>query len=404
METAIEVSSKLESLGILAGGIAHDFNNLLGGIYGYVDMAYASAEEEDNVRQYLSITMATIERARALTQQLLTFAKGGAPIQKVSPLFPFVKEVAQFALSGADIACNFDIPKGLWSCNYDSNQLGQVVDNLVINAKQAMPIGGTITVSAHNTAILKKEHPVLDDGDYVQLSIRDTGIGIQKDLLSRIFDPFFTTKSKGHGLGLATCYSIVNRHGGCIEVDSDPGKGTAFHIYLPAVKESDVAAEQQKTATHRGTGTILVMDDEEVMRDMICAMLASFGYRAVCKENGKEAVRYVEAVLKDSQMLSGMIFDLTVPGGMGGKEAIAAIREFNTEIPAFVASGYANDPVMRNPVQYGFTASIGKPFKRTELGEMLAKHVKASFSAEKKPHPVDGSPPSSTADSPETAP
>lgn len=238
-----------------------------------------------------------------------------------------------------------------------------------------MPIGGNITVSAHNISLAEKEHPLLAKGNYVRISIKDSGIGIPKELLTRIFDPFFTSKTKGHGLGLATCYSIINRHDGCIDVYSEPGKGSVFHVYLPAAKESIPDAENVFVKLHKGNGTILVMDDEEVIRETISSMLSSLGYTVVCRENGKDAVDYVVSDLKANRVLSGMIFDLTVPGGMGGKDAVAQIRKLNTVIPVFVASGYADDPVMKNPAGYGFTASICKPFRQIELIEMLGKHI-----------------------------
>lgn len=368
-------SQKLESLGVLAGGIAHDFNNLLGGIYGYIDMASGEVTEGETVSRYLSKAMSTIDRARDLTRQLLTFAKGGAPLQKVEKVFPFVLETVQFALSGASVTCNFNVPDDLWSCYYDKNQIGQVIDNLVINAIQAMPMGGKIVVTARNITLGEKEHPVLSNGDYVCVSIKDSGIGIPREILSRIFDPFFTTKSKGHGLGLATCYSIVNRHGGCIDVGSAPGKGTVFQVYLPAAEVVSASVDKQTTVQHRGRGTFVVMDDEEVMREILKGMLKSFGYDVVCKNNGRDAVDYFNVELKANRQISGMIFDLTVPGEMGGMEAVAEVRKTNSRIPVFVSSGYADGPVMKNPAEYGFTASICKPFRQVELMEILQKHM-----------------------------
>jgi CheY-like chemotaxis protein len=267
------------------------------------------------------------------------------------------------------------VPQDLWNCNYDSNQIGQVIDNLIINAQQAMPMGGTITISARNISLAEKEHPLLAEGDYVRISVKDSGIGIPKELLKKIFDPFFTTKTKGHGLGLATCYSIINRHNGCIDVYSEPGRGSVFHVYLPAAKESVLDATTKTREQHKGSGTFLVMDDEEVLRETISDMLSALGYTVVCKENGKDAVDYVVAELKADRAISAMIFDLTVPGGMGGKAAIEEIRKVNNEIPAFVASGYADDPIMKNPAEYGFTASICKPFRRAELMEMLNTYL-----------------------------
>jgi PAS domain S-box-containing protein len=378
LESAVEVSSKLESLGVLAGGIAHDFNNLLGGIYGNIDMALESAEDE-TISQYLSITISTLDRARALTQQLLTFAKGGAPVQEISPLFPFVQETARFALSGSNVSCAFDIQQNLLNCNYDRNQISQVIDNLIINAQQAMPVGGTISVSARNISLAEKEHPLLRKGAYVRVAIKDCGIGIPKKLLKKIFDPFFTTKPKGHGLGLATCYSIVNRHGGCIDVYSEPGNGSVFNVYLPAEDTTANSDSKQSSMRHTGSGTFLVMDDEEIMRDTLKHMLESFGYSVVCKENGNDALYFLAAESKADRPVSGMIFDLTVPGGMGGMEAVAELRKTDVKTPVFVASGYADGPVMKNPVEYGFTAGICKPFRKMELMEMLEKHMKPGF-------------------------
>ncbi|MHC4872879.1 MAG: PAS domain S-box protein [Planctomycetota bacterium] len=368
-------SQKLESLGVLAGGIAHDFNNLLGGIFGYIEMAMRKSTEAD-VTQRLSKAMNTIDRAQSLTSQLLTFAKGGAPVQEISSLFPFVQETAQFTLSGSNVSCNFDVPQDLWVCNFDKNQIGQVVDNLIINAQQAMPDGGTIELTARNVTFAEKEHPTLIKGNYIKLSVKDYGIGMPKEIISKIFDPFYTTKIKGHGLGLATCYSIIDRHDGSIDVDSEPGKGTTFNIYLPASMESASSAKKNAGKTHKGSGTILVMDDEEVIREIISDMLEILGYMVVCKENGKDAVGFFASDLKGNQEIVGMIFDLTVPGGMGGKEAVSEIRKLCSDIPVFVASGYAEDPIMKNPVEHGFTASIGKPFKQSELSEMLGEYMK----------------------------
>ena len=375
LNDTMQRAQKLESLGILAGGIAHDFNNLMGGIFGYIDLAY---EENDKTKitSYLSKAMNTIERARALTGQLLTFSKGGAPVQKVGVLFPFVEETARFALSGANVSCRFDVQPDLWACYFDKNQIAQVIDNLIINAQQAMPIGGTIVLTARNIELAENEHPTLKKNNYVKISIKDSGIGIQKELISRIFDPFFTTKTQGHGLGLATCYSIVTRHEGSIEVESEMGKGSTFHIYLPAATDAVSSLNEKKIATHKGVGTFVIMDDELVMRETIKNMLESLGYSVVCTENGEEVLAYFRSDKTVQRDITGMIFDLTVPSGMGGKAAVDEIRKTNNNLPIFVVSGYAEDPVMKKPVEYGFTASICKPFRKSELSEMLNLFMK----------------------------
>ncbi len=373
-ETLLANAQKLDSLGILAGGIAHDFNNLLTGIYGYIDLA-RSVSKGSKAENYLESTIATLGRARALTLQLLTFAKGGAPAQKITPIESIVQDAALFALSGSNISCRFSMAGDLWPCNIDKNQIGQVIDNIVINAQQAMPNGGSIEISAENQSFEENEHPPLVKGNYVRVSIKDNGIGIPKNIMPRIFDPFYTTKTKGHGLGLATCYSIINRHGGCIEVESEAGKGALFHVFLPASTEAALASVAAN-AGHRGSGTILVVDDEEVVRDTLRQTLESLGYAVVCKADGKEAVEYYNNEIGNGQ-LTAMIFDLTIPGGMGGLEIITQMRKSNNgalpKIPLFVVSGYADNLVMKNPVEYGFTASLTKPFTIAELSDMLNK-------------------------------
>jgi PAS domain S-box-containing protein len=374
MEFAIQNAAKLDALGVLAGGIAHDFNNMLTGFFGYVGLARTMSKDAQ-VNEYLETTIATMNRARALTLQLLTFAKGGAPVQRVTSLNPFIQETSQFALSGSNVSCRFDIPEVLWPCNIDKNQIGQVIDNIVINAQQAMPGGGSIGVMARNVSLGENEHASLARGNYVKVSFKDAGIGIPKEILPRIFDPFYTTKPKGHGLGLATCYSIVNRHGGYIDVESEPGKGSTFHVYLPASAEAP-AADATAGIVHRGSGTFIVMDDEKVIRSLFRKILESLGYTVQCAGCGQEAIDLLVKETAAGRAVSAMIFDLTVPGAMGGKEAVAEIRKINREIPVFVASGYSNDPVMTNPTRYGFTASIRKPFSTTELMEMLEKYLK----------------------------
>ena len=368
-------SQKLESLGLLAGGLAHDFNNLLGGIMGYIEMASLTSPLNPEASSYLSTAVSTITRARGLTQQLLTFAKGGAPIKKIESLIPFLKESVEFALTGSNVKSVFDIPQNLWPCDMDKNQINQVIDNIVINAKQAMADGGKITLRAQNISLKKNEHPLLEANPYVRIQITDTGIGMPKGILDKIFTPFFSTKATGHGLGLATCYSIIKRHGGSIDVESKPGKGTTFCLYLPAHTDSVLKPTEPRKACHKGSGIFLIMDDERLICETVSAMLKTMGYTPVCTENGEKALRYFQEAALASQPLAGMIFDLTIPGGMGGKEAVLEIRKVNKEIPVFVYSGYADDPVMAQPRQYGFTASISKPFLRSEFAKLLSQHM-----------------------------
>jgi len=373
-EEEIVKSEKLASLAILAGGIAHDFNNLLGGIYGYMEMA-RTASQNPEVNGHLDATIKTMNRARNLTQQLLTFAKGGMPVRTISSLDGFLRETAAFASSGSSLLCGLDIADGLWACAYDANQMGQVIHNILINAQQAMPMGGSINLSADNATIGEGEVPGLPAGRYVRLSIRDKGVGIPSEILGRIFDPFFTTKQKGSGLGLATSYSIVKQHGGCIVVESELGVGSTFRIFLPAAaldiaKPGAKAAEPQQSA-----GRILIMDDEQVMRETISAMLQYHGYDTVLAADGDEALRIFDENAKNKIPFSAVILDLTIRGGMGGKETIVEIRKRNPYIPVFVASGYAADDIVSRPQVYGFTDSIAKPFTRKALIEILCKYL-----------------------------
>ncbi len=367
---------KLESLGILAGGIAHDFNNLLSGLYGNIDLAIHKTHDKE-IEEYLSEAKNTINRTRDLTQQLLTFAKGGAPVQKVGKLFPFIQETAKFALSGSNVACDFDIQEDLWYCSFDQNQIGQVIDNLVINAIQAMPDGGTINISARNTTHKKSKLTKHKLSDMIKISVQDSGVGIPKEMLSNIFDPFFTTKSKGHGLGLTTCYSIINRHDGFIEVESIPGKGTTFHIYLPPSDEPVVTAPVSQSLFHNGSGKILIMDDEDLILTMFSQMIKKFGYSSITAKDGKSALDLFVKDLQENHEIVGFILDLTIPGGLGGKDIIKDIRVLDPRIPVFVASGYSVDPIISDPAKYGFTASLCKPFNFSDLSDLFNSHFKS---------------------------
>lgn len=373
---ALQRAERLEALGVLAGGIAHDFNNLLGGIFGYIDLARMETREQET-GDCLSQALAAMDRARSLTGQLLTFAKGGAPVKKPQSLFPFVQETARFVLSGSSTSCQFDVEPGLWPCDVDRSQIGQVIDNIIINAEQAMAGGGVIEVTARNVTLADGERLQLASGRYVRLAVADRGVGIPREHLARVFDPFYTTKPKGHGLGLATSYSIVRRHGGYIDVESEPGKGSVFTVYLPAAMTDTLTSEEATAVEHRGQGTFVVMDDEKVVRESVGKMLLSLGYTPVLKENGAEAVAHFAAEHAAGRPIAGMLFDLTVPGGMGGKEAIAAVRRICSHVPVFVFSGYAEDPVMASPREYGFTASLCKPFIRADLAKLLNEHLRA---------------------------
>jgi PAS domain S-box-containing protein len=366
---AAQRAQRLESLGLLAGGIAHDFNNLLAGIYGNIELARLAPNQEEMAECLLG-TLSTLERARGLTRQLLTFSKGGAPSPRTGDLDPFLRETVQFALSGSRAAVSFELPDDLWHCDYDAGQLGQAVENLVINAVQAMPGGGAITVTGSNLRVPAGRFPGLPAGRYVGITLSDTGVGMSPEVSSRIFDPFFTTKQTGNGLGLAIVHSIISQHGGAIEVESQPGRGSSFHVILPA--STGEAVQTTKPKTTPGTGRILVMDDDRALRALFESMVAELGYEAVTSADGEEALRKLAEARESGRGFRGVILDLTVPGGMGGLQAAAEIRKLDPDLPVIVASGYASGAIMSDPRASGFAGSIRKPFTLSELAQALS--------------------------------
>ncbi|MFA6499364.1 MAG: PAS domain S-box protein [Desulfurivibrionaceae bacterium] len=365
-------TQKLESLGVLAGGIAHDFNNLLTGILGNLSLAKADLPETGSVARRLDETEKATLRARDLTQQLLTFAKGGAPIKTKASLAVLIQDAAGFAVRGTKAVCEYDCAEDLWLAEVDTGQLGQVLQNLVINAVHAMPEGGAIRLTARNLTINPGELPV-SPGKYVLITVKDHGLGIPPEHLAKIFDPYFTTKQSGSGLGLAVVYSIIANHAGHITVESEPGKGTVFSIYLPSTGKSPSAETPAETPAPlaKGHGKILVMDDEELIRDVSTAMLRQLGYEAHAANDGEEAITLYLQAKKNEQPFDLVIMDLTVPGGMGGKETIAHLRQLDPQVKAVVSSGYANDPIMAKFAEYGFCGVAPKPFSLQELSVLL---------------------------------
>ncbi len=372
MLETLQQTQKLDSLGVLAGGIAHDFNNLLGGIFGFIDLARLDQNLDGQTSAYLDSAMSALSRARGLTQQLLTFSKGGAPVRKLGSLEKTVKESSHFALSGSNVTFRCSIDPEVRACEFDENQISQVVHNIVLNAQQAMPLGGAINICIQNHRLNAGEHHFLHEGDYIRLSFTDWGIGIPREMIGRIFDPFFTTKQNGRGLGLAIAYSIVRKHHGCIDVESEIGKGSTFHVYLPAplqIKATDETPEQKEYLA--GSGRILVIDDEEFIRVMVSTMLASYGYETICVNNGKEALERIAQERTAGKTIDAILCDLTIPGGIGGKELVSVIRKTDTTIPVIVSSGYSEDPVMARPKDFGFSGSLAKPYTVQELGFLL---------------------------------
>ena len=365
-------AQKLESLGVLAGGIAHGFNNILTAVMGNVSVAKIYSKGDEEVIGRLSEAEDAITRARGLTNQLLTFSKGGAPIKKTQHIGRLIRESADFVLSGSNVKCNYYIPRDLWPVDLDASQFGQVISNLAINADQAMPGGGEILISCQNVEIPEGEMPI-SPGGYVKVTVKDGGIGISEEHLDKVFDPYFTMKQKGSGLGLTTSYSIVKNHDGLIEMDSVLGEGTAIHIYLPASESKIVMEIEEEGDLIQGEGRILLMDDEEVVREVCRGMLESLGYEVEEASDGKEAAEKYRYALDGGTPFDGVIMDLTVPGGMGGKEAVKTILELDPGAAVIISSGYSNDPIMSNCEEYGFKGVLVKPYRVVELSRILSK-------------------------------
>jgi CheY-like chemotaxis protein len=340
-----------------------------------MDLAKRLSDNE-KLSSYLEKSIATIMRARNLTNQLLTFARGGAPVRKTESIVPVIIETVEFALSGSNVSINFDIQENLHNCNFDSSQISQVFDNVAINAKQAMPNGGTLTVKGENITLEDSGHGALKNGDYIKITFTDTGRGIPREVIQKIFDPFFTTKRGGSGLGLTTSYSIINRHGGTIEIESSANEGSSFIIYLPSSHYEEEQNDAQEPVALNATGRILIVDDELVIRDSLGALLEMMGYETVSADDGFQALKILKEVQDGKrEPLKAVILDLTIPGGMGGIDTIEVIRKSYPHLPVFVSSGYAENPVMAEPQKYGFTASISKPFTFEELASILKEYL-----------------------------
>ena len=358
-------SQKIESLGVLAGGIAHDFNNILTIILGNVSLARMQMNDPAMVIKQLEKVENATARAKELAQQLLTFAKGGVPVKKVVDLRELLKESAGFTLHGSNVKGVFDLADDLWPVEADEGQLSQVIQNLVLNAIQSMPQGGIVTICARNSISAQT------DGRYVEFFVSDTGTGISDENLQRIFDPYFTTKQKGSGLGLATSYSIITKHGGRIVASSAPGKGSTFHISLPVSEGENGQKQLHQEGVLHGSGRILVMDDEEDIREIAKLMLGKIGYTVESAESGTEAIDIYRKKKEEGNPFSAVILDLTIPGGLGGKETIERLLDIDPDIKAVVSSGYSNDPVMADYRDYGFSAVLVKPYRFQQLSSVL---------------------------------
>ncbi|HUL54364.1 MAG TPA: ATP-binding protein [Opitutaceae bacterium] len=373
LEAEVQRAARLESLGVLAGGIAHDFNNLLTIIMGNLGLAMLDERTKRTAGEFLREIERGALRARDLTQQLLTFAKGGDPLRTTVSLPEIVQQAAEFVLHGTSARCEYTTVPGLWNANVDKDQITQVVQNIVLNSVQAMPHGGVIRISLVNEEIAARAKGDLAAGRYIRLAIADPGEGISPDILPRIFDPYFTTRKSGSGLGLATVYSIVKKHKGRLEVDSTPGRGTTFMLWLPAAgtrppqPSAPPAPPPAASVSPVKPGRVLLMDDEESIRRLGAALLQRIGLEPTAVADGAEAVRVFSEARNAHQPFDLLILDLTIPGGMGGKETMDLIRKMDPGVPAIVSSGYSSDPVLADFRSYGFQAMVAKPYEISQL-------------------------------------
>lgn len=376
LEEELIKADKLESIGLLAGGIAHDFNNILTAVVGNISLAQLCLAPGQEPVQLLQEAERAALRAQHLTQQLLTFAKGGLPVKKLISMRELLKESVEFSLRGSNVRCSLVLPEDLWPANVDEGQIIQVVNNLVINAGQAMPQGGLLEVSASNLTLPPPAtDPVLPllAGNYVKITVKDHGIGIPEEHLQKIFDPYFTTKKQGNGLGLFTAYAIMKKHDGHIAVTSEVGVGTTFDLYLPALATGVVPSQVSPASLSAGTGRILVMDDESMIRDVTSAMLERFGYEVALVEDGVQVLARYRQAYEAGQPFDAVIMDLTVPGSIGGKETIGPLLELDPRAKAIVVSGYSNDPILAHYEQYGFRGYLVKPYKSEDLLQVLQR-------------------------------
>lgn len=374
MEEELLKVRKLESVGVLAGGIAHDFNNILSAILGNIELASFRLKNEDREAEILlSEARRATKRATKLTRQLLTFSKGGEPIREAASLAELIMESADFILRGSQVVCKHEIPENLWMVEVDSGQISQVIQNIILNAKHAMPEGGTITVRCANVEDPAREALLsVDKGYYVRITISDTGVGIPGTIINKIFDPYFSTKQEGSGLGLAICYSIINKHDGFLTVNSSPGKGAVFTIYLPAIITcGKKVSEKSQPGSAVKAARIMVMDDDSMLRELARSQLQALGHSTVLVADGEQAVNKYQELQDSGHPVDLVIMDLTIPGGMGGQEAARRLLRLDAGAKIVVASGYSNDPVLANYREYGFCAAVAKPFDLGELSRVI---------------------------------
>jgi len=381
-ERELVKARQLDSIAALSGGIAHDYNNLLTAIIGNITLAQTYLDPDDKVFLLLSQALTASQTAKDLTQKLITFSKGGTPDKNIANVAKLIKGATEFTLSGSNLKCEYQFAEDLLAVEVDSSQIGQAIHNLIMNAREAMPQGGPLKVTAENVKS-SEDLPGLRDGKYIKISIVDQGKGITKKNLDRIFNPYFSTKKlgdkKGTGLGLSICHSIIKKHGGNVTVTSTYGKGASFHIYLPCANGK--VPDQQSTAVEEqeipifGEGRILIMDDEAMIRKLAGELLTYLGYTVDFAPDGSEALKRYKKALESDKPFDAVILDLTVKGGMGGKKALEQLAKIDPQVVGIVSSGYSNDPIIAEYERHGFSGVVTKPYTMGELGEKLNQAI-----------------------------
>jgi PAS domain S-box-containing protein len=369
-EEALRSAQKLEALGVLAGGIAHDFNNLLTGVFGFIALAKTNLPDESPAQRDLDRALAVFDRAKALSYQLLTFAKGGAPAKQPVVLTRLLQESVRFALSGSSVDAEVKAPDDLAPCLADVHQIGQVLDNLLINARDAMAGRGRVLVEACNVSADDPVPTPLEPGSWVKVSVSDEGTGIAPEVLPRIFDPFFTTKASGHGLGLATAFSILKRHGGTLVAESG-GHGSRFSFWLPSAEVPCPKSETEGRGTHRSC-RLLLLDDEEFIRSLAAQLFPAWGHQVTTAASAQETVDLYEQARRRGEPFDLVLLDLTIRGGEGGRETLDRLKKLDPHVRAAASSGYSDDPVMADPVRFGFLGRLAKPYRQDDFEALLA--------------------------------
>lgn len=364
-------SDRLETLSVLAGGIAHDLNNMCAVIIGNVSYALSTAQQNSELFRILQQINGGAESTRDLAYQLLTLSKGGAFTKSTDGINELIRETCRFALRGSKSTCQYRLLKDLWRCDIDRGQLEQVVCNIILNADQAMPDGGVVTISSDNVEMHDEAESSLPAGRYVCLTFEDNGIGIPEQNRAQIYDPFFTTKQTGNGLGIPTVHSIIKQHGGHMDISSIVDEGTVIHIYLPASETPTAIRSETNHTPHTGSGLVLVLDDNDMVLRMARMLLEHMGYDPVCVRDGRDAIEAYRLAMDKRTPFKLLLLDLTIPGGMGGDKTIRALREIDPGVKAIVSSGHGSDPIMSNYAELGFCAAIAKPYTLAQLSQVL---------------------------------